>query len=482
MSSIAGVIAGALGILDRVADLLAPLGGGAALRAVQNALEHKFYFDELYDLVFYKPSVFLARSLAWFVEAPLLGSVGTIAGCVRGLGVTRAASRPGSSACTRWRSRPASPSWQSSSWRSAMITALILIPVGGALLLWLMPFSRFWTGAIAFLISLVEVGLWIDMLVRFDFSGGIQFQAQQTWFSDLNVSYHVGFYGFSLWLAGLTVVVMACAIGYAFWTGRERPRAYFGLMLLLTGAVIGVFASLDLLLFYAFWEGMLIPLYVLVGVWGGPGRMAATLKFVIYTMVGSLLMLASIIVFGLQQGTFDLISSGTSSSIWIFLGFAAAFAVKAPLFPFHGWLPDAYRESSPEVAAVLSGVISKAAAYGFLAIAIRKFPGPTADAAHRHPRARGRRARVRVAHRVPRARLPQRRRLLEPGADGADHARALRGELARLRRRRAADGQPRADLGRAVPARGNRDAPHHDRRLRLPRRDGQRQTRCSPPC
>ncbi len=260
-----------------------------------------------------------------------------------------------------------------------MITALILIPVGGALLLWLIPFSRFWTGSLAFLISLVEVGLWIDMVVRFDFSGGIQFQAQQTWFSDLNVSYHVGFYGFSLWLAGLTVVVMACAVGYAFWTGRERARAYFGLMLLLTGAIIGVFASLDLLLFYAFWEGMLIPLYVLIGVWGGPGRLGATVKFVIYTMVGSLLMLAAIIVFGLQQGTFDLISSGTSSNIWIFLGFAAAFAVKAPLFPFHGWLPDAYRESSPEVAAVLSGVVSKAAAYGFLAIAIRKFPGPTAD-------------------------------------------------------------------------------------------------------
>jgi NADH-quinone oxidoreductase subunit M len=261
-----------------------------------------------------------------------------------------------------------------------MLTALIVVPIGGALLLWLVPFSRFWTGSIAFLISLIEVGLWIDMLVRFDFSGGIQFEAQQSWFSDLNVSYHVGLYGFSLWLAGLAVVVMACAVGYAFWTGRERARAYFGLMLLLTGAIVGVFASLDLLLFYAFWEGMLIPLYVLVGVWGGPGRMGATLKFVIYTMVGSLLMLASIIVFGLQQGTFDLVSSGTSSSIWIFLGFAAAFAVKAPLFPFHGWLPDAYRESSPEVAAVLSGVVSKAAAYGFLAIAIRKFPGPTADA------------------------------------------------------------------------------------------------------
>src|SRR5206468_368440 len=198
-------------------------------------------------------------------------------------------------------------------------------------------------------------------------------------FSDLHVSYHVGLYGFSLWLVGMTVVVMAAAIGYAFWAGRDRPRAYYGLMLLLTGALVGVFAAQDLLLFYVFWEAMLIPLYVLVGVWGGAGRLRATLMFVIYTMAGSLLMLASIIVLGLSQGTFDMIGSGTNGSSWIFLGFTAAFAVKAPLFPFHGWLPPAYRESSAEVAAVLSGVVSKAAAYGFLRIAISKFPGPVSD-------------------------------------------------------------------------------------------------------
>jgi NADH-quinone oxidoreductase subunit M len=150
-------------------------------------------------------------------------------------------------------------------------------------------------------------------------------------------------------------------------------------MLFLTGATVFVFAAQDLLAFYVAWEAMLIPLYVLVGVWGGARRASATLKFVIYTMAGSLLMLVAIIVFGLSKGTFDLVDSGTSGSGWLFLGFAAAFVVKAPLFPFHGWLPDAYRESSPEVAAVLSGVISKAAAYGFLRIAISKFPEPTKD-------------------------------------------------------------------------------------------------------
>jgi NADH-quinone oxidoreductase subunit M len=261
-----------------------------------------------------------------------------------------------------------------------LTTILIFLPVAGALLIWLLPLEPFAVGSTALLVALAEVGVWIESLARFDFAKpGPQLDQRTSWFSDLHVSYHVGFYGFSLWLAGMTVVVTAAAIGYAFWAGRDRPRAYYGLMLLLTGAIVGVFAAQDLLLFYVFWEAMLIPLYVLVGVWGGAGRLRATIIFVIYTMAGSLLMLAAIIVLGLSQGTFDLVSSGTSGSDWIFLGFAAAFAVKAPLFPLHGWLPEAYRESSPEVAAVLSGVVSKAAAYGFLRIAISKFPGPTSD-------------------------------------------------------------------------------------------------------
>ena len=258
-------------------------------------------------------------------------------------------------------------------------TILILLPVAGAAAVWLLPLTNLAAGSLAFLIALVEVGFWIEALLRFDFSGGLQFEQRASWFSDLDVSYHVGFYGFSLWLAGLTVVVMAAAIGYAFWSRRDRARAYFGLMLFLTGAIVGVFATQDLLLFYVCWEAMMIPLYVLIGVWGGAGRLAATVKFAIYTLAGSLLMLAAIIVFGLSQGTFDLVDSGTSGSDWVFLGFLVGFAVKAPLFPLHGWLPDAYRESSPEVAAVLSGVVSKAATYGFLRIALPKFPGPVDD-------------------------------------------------------------------------------------------------------
>ena len=261
-----------------------------------------------------------------------------------------------------------------------LTTSMILLPAAGALVLFLLPLRAFAAGSLALLFALVEVGLWIETVAGFDFSSpNLQLDQQTSWFSDLHVSYHVGLYGFSVWLVGLTVVVLAAAIGYAFWAGREQARAYYGLMLVLTSAIVGVFVAQDLLLFYVFWEAMLIPLYVLVGVWGGAGRLRATLVFVIYTMAGSLLMLASIVVLGLSQGTFDLVGSGTNSSDWIFLGFVAAFAVKAPLFPLHAWLPEAYRESSPEVAAVLSGVVSKVAAYGFLRIAIAKFPGPTAD-------------------------------------------------------------------------------------------------------
>ena len=142
------------------------------------------------------------------------------------------------------------------------------------------------------------------------------------------------------------------------------------------GSIVGVFTAQDLLVFYVFFEAMLIPIYVLIGVWGGPRRLRATATFVIYTMAGSLLMLAAIIVFGLSQGTFSLVDSGVSSNDWVFLGFLLAFAVKAPIFPFHGWLVDAYRESPPEVAAILSGVVSKAAVYGLLRIVIAKFPEP----------------------------------------------------------------------------------------------------------
>jgi NADH-quinone oxidoreductase subunit M len=261
-----------------------------------------------------------------------------------------------------------------------LTTILIVLPVAGALLVAIAPLTTYWLGSLAALISLVEVGFWITSVGRFDFgTKGLQFEQHASWFSDLHVSWHVGQYAFSLWFVGMTVVVMAACTIYGWWAGRDRARAYFALMLLLTGAIVGVFTAQDLLLFYAFFEAMLIPLYVLIGVWGGSQRMRATITFVVYTVVGSLLMLAAIIVFGLQEGTFDMTKMTPSTNDWLFLGFLVAFAIKSPLFPLHGWLPITYRESPAEVSAVLSGVVGKAGLYGLLRIVIPLFPQPVHD-------------------------------------------------------------------------------------------------------
>jgi NADH-quinone oxidoreductase subunit M len=260
-----------------------------------------------------------------------------------------------------------------------LTTLLIVLPVAGALVVAVLPLPKVATGGLALLVALVELALWVVTLGRFDFDGGAaQLGTSQEWVESLGISYSVGFYSFTLWLAGASIVVSAAAIGYAVWIGRDRPRAYYALMLFLIGAVVATFAAQDLLLFYVSFESMLIPLYVLVGVWGGARRTVATLTFVVYTMAGSLLMLASVVAFGVTQGTFSLIESPASDNTWIFLGFAIAFAIKAPIFPLHGWLPLAYREAPIEVTAVLSGVVSKTAVWGFV-ITLLKFPEPVED-------------------------------------------------------------------------------------------------------
>ena len=261
-----------------------------------------------------------------------------------------------------------------------LTTLLIAVPLAGAIAVWVLPLSRESTSGLALLAILAELGLWLGSVRNFDFGSDLQqYSASREWFEELGISYAVGLYGFQYWLVGLAIVVGACAIGYGAWAKRDRARAYFGLMLFLVGSLVGVFAAQDLILFYVFFEAMLIPIYVLVGVWGGPGRVKATVTFVIYTMAGSLLMLAAIIAFGISQGTFLLAEIGTSSNEWIFLGFLAAFAVKAPLLPFHGWLRAAYTEAPPEVGALLSGVVSKAAVFGLVWIVLPHFPEPVDD-------------------------------------------------------------------------------------------------------
>jgi NADH-quinone oxidoreductase subunit M len=219
-------------------------------------------------------------------------------------------------------------------------------------------------------------------LVRFDSGGGYQFVTDRTWISNFvfgtSVRFHVGMDGLSLFMVALTVVGVAAAIAAGVLAGRARPRAYLSLMLLLEAALVLLFTAQDLVLFYVGWETMMIPLYVLMAVWGGAGRRFATLQFVIYTFVGSLLMLVAIATLGFRYHTFEVpvLQAHASGSVWLLLAFAAAFGIKAPIFPLHGWLPAAYRESSIEVTALLSGVVSKAGAYGLIRYGTDMFPGP----------------------------------------------------------------------------------------------------------
>jgi NADH-quinone oxidoreductase subunit M len=259
-------------------------------------------------------------------------------------------------------------------------TTLLVFPLIIAVLVAILPLSKEGLGMVA-LAAQVLPFYWLlhDIIPDFPTDGSFAYQTNLAWLPDIGVRFHVGMDGLSLVMVCLTVLVTTCAIGYAVWEGRYRGRWYFVLLLLLESALILVFVARDLILFYIGFEAMLIPLYFLMGVWGGPLRRRGTLKFIIYTFVGTLLMLVGMIVIGLKAGSFDLTQVGTSSSNWIFFSFVIAFAIKSPLWPLHGWLPDGYRAAPPEVAAILSGVASKAGAYGFLRLVLPIFPGPVSD-------------------------------------------------------------------------------------------------------
>jgi NADH-quinone oxidoreductase subunit M len=264
----------------------------------------------------------------------------------------------------------------SGSWTS---TLLWLIPLAAAALVLVLPVRDATRGALALLATLATAGLALAAAFRFDPSGGTQYQQSHAWVRDIGLTYHVGMDGLSLVLVTLTAICVPCALGFGLWARRPNMRSYASLMLLLEAAVVLLLVARDLALFYVGFEAMIVPLALLIAVWGGPNRARASIRFVIYTLVGSLLMLIAIITLGLRAGSFDLAHVGTSNSRWLFLAFMFAFAIKAPLYPFHGWVPDAYREAPPEVAGLLSGVVSKAGAYGMLRFALPLFPGPAHD-------------------------------------------------------------------------------------------------------
>ena len=228
----------------------------------------------------------------------------------------------------------------------------------------------------------------LSLLLFFYFqseTAGMQFVENVPWIPSLGVSYHLGVDGISLFLVLLTTLLSAVAI-LSSWTAiTERVKEYYIFMLLLEMGMLGVFVSLDLFLFFAFWEATLIPMYFLIGRWGGARRIYAALKFFLYTFGGSALMLVAILVLYFMnaqatgQPTFDLLQLQrfdvpVAAQTWLFLAFALGFAIKVPLFPFHTWLPDAHVQAPTAGSVILAGVMLKMGTYGFVRFCLPLFP------------------------------------------------------------------------------------------------------------
>ncbi|HEX6510261.1 MAG TPA: NADH-quinone oxidoreductase subunit M, partial [Chloroflexota bacterium] len=209
-----------------------------------------------------------------------------------------------------------------------------------------------------------------------------QFEHRHDWISSLGITYWIGLDGISVFLVALTTLVFAVAIVAALFMVASRQRLFLMFMLFLETAVLGVFTSLNLFLFFVFWEAMLIPCYFLLGIWGEQRRVYATLKFVLYTVGGSFLMLVGIFYLWAQRGTLDMVGPNgliahpvsSTAQTWLFLAFGIAFAIKLPIWPFHTWAPTAYTESPIPFGIVLAGILSKAGVFGFLRYCLPLFP------------------------------------------------------------------------------------------------------------
>jgi NADH-quinone oxidoreductase subunit M len=270
---------------------------------------------------------------------------------------------------------------------ATLLNVVTFLPLVGAIILTMLPRSeeslvRAW----ALLVSIVTFLTSIPLFYYFDGSvSGMQFETVKEWIPIIGASYHVGVDGISILLYMLTTFIMPLTILSSWTSVTQRVKEFMIAMLVLESAMLGVFIALDLVLFYLFWEAMLIPMYLLIGVWGGARRIYAALKFVIYTMVGSVLMLVAILylyfIYNNMTGTytFDLLKIMAMNipfniQIWLFLAFALAFAIKVPMFPFHTWLPDAHVEAPTAGSVILAGVLLKMGTYGFLRFNLPLFP------------------------------------------------------------------------------------------------------------
>lgn len=269
-----------------------------------------------------------------------------------------------------------------------LLTILILLPVAGALALVGYSFvssrREEYYRWIAFIVTLATFALSLVLLRGVGASGAeFRFEENVTWIGSIGARYHLAVDGISLWLVLLTTLLMPIAVLSSWTSIRKRQLSYYIFMLILESAMIGVFVSLDLLLFYLFFEASLIPMFFLIGIWGGERRIYAAVKFFIYTAVGSLLMLVGILALYFTYHTFDyatLLQAMTASPLaqraeyWLFLAFALAFCIKVPLFPFHTWLPDAHTEAPTAGSVILAGVLLKMGTYGLLRFNLGLFP------------------------------------------------------------------------------------------------------------
>ncbi len=267
-----------------------------------------------------------------------------------------------------------------------IITLITFLPLAGALALLLIPSEsvRVIRG-FALAVSLAVFGVSIVLVRDFAAVPQMQFVVERAWMPSFGIAYRVGIDGISLWLVMLVTFLTPITVLSCFSSITERVKAFFFCLLALETTMLGAFVALDLFLFYVFWELMLVPMYLMIGVWGGERRIYATVKFFIYTMVGSLLMLVAILyvvfAFKAQTGilTFDyrqlLAVALTPAQQWTLFGaFALAFAIKVPMFPFHTWLPDAHVEAPTPGSVILAGVLLKMGTYGFIRFAMPMFP------------------------------------------------------------------------------------------------------------
>jgi NADH-quinone oxidoreductase subunit M len=262
-----------------------------------------------------------------------------------------------------------------------LLTAIVFLPLAGAVIVGLLPkaaapYAR-WVAALFAAVDLAFVGL---LVTRFDVRVGIQRVTDVPWVPQAAIRFHVGVDGVALAMLVLSALLGLLGV-IASWKVSDRPKAYFALLLLLQVGMNGVFVALDFVLFYVFWELVLVPMFFLIGLWGGERREYASVKFFLYTLFGSVFMLVAIIALYLATGTFDLVELAEVGrglplgfQWWVFGAFFLGFAVKVPIWPLHTWLPDAHVEAPTTASVLLAGILLKMGAYGFIRIALPILP------------------------------------------------------------------------------------------------------------